>query len=120
MRDYIREQLLQCVWANPSSYDEATCTFFIPRYCRPIYQVGGTYVLQLPNDIIGNPQSVLAVNYNKGSYPIHEFYTAYITNAMGSLIHVVATGYDPLTKMSLNDTWTGWLDTSALRQIAKV
>ena len=120
MRDYIREQLLQCVWANPSSYDEATCTFFIPRYCRPIYQVGGTYILQLPNDIINNPQSVLAVNYNKGSYPIREYYVARVMQAMGGLIRVNALGYDPLTKMSMNDTWTGWLDTNSLRQIAQV
>jgi len=120
MRDFIRNQLLQCVWANPASYDEATCTFFIPRYCRPIYQIGARYIVQLPNDIINNPQSVLAVNYNNGSSPMHEYYMISVTKAMGSLIHVNAYWCRPETGETLGDFWSGWLDTAELQQLKKL
>jgi hypothetical protein len=67
--------------------------------------------------IINNPDSVLAINWNSGTYPKTPYLKIYISKIMGPMIYVDGIGFDFETKQDLSIMWSGWLNTEELTQI---
>ena len=120
IRPIIKEQLEKCQFADLNNYDPRTNTFLIRKYCKPTYEINKCYLVRLPNSIINNPDSVLAVNWNNGSCPKTAYLKVYISKIMGTMIYVDSIGFDFETKQDLNLMWSGWLNTSELTQIASL
>jgi hypothetical protein len=118
IRPLIKDQLEKCQFADLNNYDPNTNTFLIRKYSQPTYEVQHCYLVRLPNNIINNKDSVLAVNWNNGSTPTTQYLKIYISKAMGTMIYVDSVGFDFDTKQDLNLMWSGWLDSSQLTQIA--
>ena len=114
----IKEQLEKCQFADLNNYDSRTNTFLIRKYCKPTYELNHCYLVRLPNSIINNGDSVLAVNWNAGAFPRTQYLKIYISKAMGPMIYVDSIGFDFETKQDLTLMWSGWLNTSELTQIS--
>ena len=50
MRDLIKQQLQNCSYANLNNFDPETCTFHIPKYCKPHYALGNMYPRSVPRN----------------------------------------------------------------------
>ncbi len=118
IRPLIKEQLDKCQFANLNNYDSVTNTFLIPKYSQPTYDLNKCYLVKLPLNIISTGDSVLATNWNNGSFPKTQYLKIYISKTMGNMIYVDSVGFDFETKQDLNLMWSGWLNTSELTQIA--
>ncbi len=118
IRPIIKEQLDKCQFANLNNYDPTTNTFLIPKYSQPTYDINKCYLVRLPLTIINTPDSVLATNWNNGSFPMAQYLKIYISKALGNMIYVDSIGFDFETKQDLNHMWSGWLQTDTLTQIA--
>lgn len=118
IRPIIKEQLEKCLFADLNNYDPKTNTFLIRKYCKPTYELNHCYLIRLPNSIVNNSDSVLAVNWNAGAFPRTQYLKIYISKAMGPMIYVDSIGFDFETKQDLSLMWSGWLNTSELVQIS--
>ena len=118
MSDYIKKQLQKCAWANLNNYDPNTNTYHIPKYSKPTYKVGVTYIIKLPLDVVNNKDSVLATNWNHGQAPKHQYLKAYVSKMLSAYIYVDALGFDINNNQDINDIFSGWLDATTLEQIA--
>ena len=118
IRPIIKEQLEKCQFANLNNYDPNTNTFMIKKYSQPTYELNHCYLIRLPNGIVNNSDSVLAVNWNNGTFPRSQYLKIYISKTLGNMIYVDSIGFDFETKQDLNLMWSGWLNTSELTQIA--
>ena len=118
IRPIIKEQLEKCQFANLNNYDPNTNTFLIKKYSQPTYELNRCYLVRLPSNIVNNKDSVLAANWNNGSFPQTQYLKIYISKSLGTMIYVDSIGFDFETKQDLNLMWSGWLDTSSLTQIA--
>jgi hypothetical protein len=67
---------------------------------------------------VNNSDSVLAVNWNNGSFPKTQYLKIYISKTLGNMIYVDSIGFDFDTKQDLSMMWSGWLDSSQLTQIS--
>lgn len=114
------ELLKRCVYATPSSYDEKTHTYHFNKYSKPKYEVGKCYLIKISSDIVNNPKSLTATNWNNGRSPMQEYLKIYISKALGSNIYVDGAGYDFANKLDLDYMWSGWLNTKDLEQIAEM
>lgn len=117
IRRIIKEQLDKCQFADLNNYDASTNTFLIKKYCQPTYELNKCYLVRLPNNIINNTDSVLAVNWNNGSCPKAQYLKIYISKILGTMIYVDSVGFDFDTKQDLQTMWSGWLNTAELTQI---
>ena len=117
IRPIIKEQLDKCQFANLNNYDQATNTFLIPKYSKPTYDLNKCYLVRLPLNIVNTGDSVLATNWNNGSFPRVQYLKIYISKTLGSMIYVDSIGFDFNTKQDLNLMWSGWLNTAELTQI---
>lgn len=118
IRPIIKEQLEKSQFADLNNYDPSTNTFFIRKYCKPTYELSRCYLVRLPLAIVNTSDSVLAVNWNSGTFPRTQYLKIYISKVMGTMIYVDSIGFDFDTKRDLNLMWSGWLNTSELTQIA--
>ena len=118
IRQVIKEQLEKCQFADLNNYDPNTNTFLIRKYCKPTYELNHCYLVKLPLNIINAGDSVLAVNWNSGSFPKTQYLKVYVSKIMGNMIYVDSIGFDFNTKQDLTLMWSGWLNTSELTQIA--
>jgi len=118
MRDLIKDQLKQVNYANLNYFDEATQTFVIPKYSKPKYELNKMYLVMLPGSIVNNKESVLASNWNNGNAPISQYLKIYISKTMGKMIYVESVAYDPEQEKETAQTWSGWLPTDEITQIA--
>lgn len=118
IRPLIREQLDKCQFADLNNYDPRTNTFHIRKYCQPTYELNHCYLVRLPQTVVNQADSVLAVNWNQGTYPRAQYLKIYISKTMGPMIYVDSVGFDFETKQDLSLMWSGWLDSSQLTQIA--
>ena len=118
IRPIIKEQLEKCQFANLNNFDPTTNTFVIPKYSQPTYDINKCYLVKLPLNIVGIADSVLATNWNNGTFPKVQYLKIYISKALGTMIYVDSIGFDFETKQDLNLMWSGWLNTSELTQIA--
>ena len=118
IRPIIKEQLEKCQFANLNNFDPTTNTFIIPKYSKPTYDINKCYLVKLPLNIVDTADSVLATNWNNGTFPKTQYLKIYISKALGTMIYVDSIGFDFETRQDLNLMWSGWLDTSSLTQIA--
>lgn len=115
---YILNQLKKCVFADLSNFDPTSQIYHIPKYTKPKYDTNKCYLIKLPKSIINNSSSILATNWNNGTFPTREYYKAYVNKTMGSYIYVDCLAYDYQTKQDLSDMWSGWLDINELQQLS--
>ena len=118
IRPIIKEQLEKCQFADLNNYNPNTNTFTIRKYSKPTYEMNHCYLVRLPDSIVNNTDSVLAVNWNNGTFPRTQYLKVYISKIMGTMIYVDSIGFDFDIKQDLNLMWSGWLNTSELTQIA--
>lgn len=118
MQEFIKKQLEKCVFANLENFDNATNTYHIPKYTKPKYELGRCYLIKIPGHILGNPQSVLASNWNRGTFPIYPYYKAYVSKQSGQYVYVDCLAFNFDTGTDINSMWSGWLDTTELVQVA--
>jgi hypothetical protein len=117
IRPLVKEQLEKCQFADLNNYDASTNTFYIKKYSKPTYELNHCYLVRLPLNVL-TADSVLAVNWNSGSFPVTQYLKIYISKIMGTMIYVDSIGFNFDTKQDLNNMWSGWLDSSQLTQIA--
>jgi hypothetical protein len=120
IRPIIKEQLEKCQFADLNNYDPNTNTFLIRKYCKPTYELNHCYLIRVPTNVVNTSDSVLAVNWNNGSYPRAQYLKIYISKIMGNMIYVDSVGFDFSTRQDLNLMWSGWLNSSELTQIASL
>ena len=118
IRPIIKEQLEKCQFADLNNFDPTTNTFYIKKYSKPTYEINHCYLVKLPLNIVNAADSVLAVNWNNGTYPKTQYLKIYISKVLGTMIYVDSIGFDFDTKQDLNMMWSGWLDSSQLTQIS--
>ncbi len=115
MRDYVKKQLLSLELAIPSSYDEKTNTYFIPRYTKPIYKVGKSYLVKLPDNYIS-----LMQGWGNKNYPKSNYLKIIVKNTLGKSINVDALEIDPQSLLDTERLWFGYLNTDYIEQIKKI
>lgn len=115
--EIIKAQLKKCAFADLSHYDESANVYHIPKYTKPKYDVGRCYLIRVSKNILNNPTSLLATNWNNGNYPKAEYYKAYVNKTMGSYIYVDCLAYNYETKQDLTEMFSGWLDINELQQL---
>lgn len=113
----VEEQLNKCSFADLSCYDKNTNTYHIPKYSRPRYELGKCYLVKLPKEIVKNPMSVLATNWNNSTAPQFEYLKIYVNKVLGKNIQVDSLAYNMETKEDINVMWSGWLPTEEITQI---
>ena len=116
----IEELLKRCVYATVSSYDEKTRAYHIKKYSKPKYDIGKCYLVRVSSDIVNNPKSVMATNWNTGRSPAHEGLKIYVSKVLGQNIYVDGAGYDLENKLDIDYMWSGWLNTKDLEQLAEM
>lgn len=117
IRPIIKEQLEKCQFADLNNYDAKTNTFLIKKYSKPTYELNQCYLVRLPISIVNTSDSVLAVNWNNGTFPRSQYLKIYISKILGTMIYVDSIEFDFETKQDLSTMWSGWLNTSELTQI---
>lgn len=111
------QQLKKIVVADLSNFDSSTNTYFIPRYKRPRFEEGKSYLVQVANELINNADSVYIVNYNAGRVIKNRFYKIAISKVNGGMLHLDGLAFDPDTNQDLGEFWSGWLPASSLKQL---
>lgn len=120
MREYIKDKLRHARYADLSRYDKKTGRCFIPKFTKPVYEIGKSYIVQLPAHLVNNPNSVEAINWNNGTSPKGNILKVYVSKILGnmiyvdSLIHNIETGTDSIIM------WSGWLPFGEIHQILAV
>lgn len=114
------KQLRQVAFADVSNFDPTTNTITIPKYTKPSYNLGSVYIITLPKDIINNPNTILASNWNHGGYPKYFCYKAYISDTKGRMIYIDAVEFDLDANKDRTGMWSGWLDINTITQIRKI
>ena len=119
MRSKIVEtQLKKCSYADLSHFDEAKGVFNIPKYSKPKFDIGKMYIIQVANELVDNNSSVIATNWNSGTSPKSQFLKIYVSKMVGKMIYVDSLVFNIDTKSDTNITWSGWLPTEQITQIA--
>lgn len=118
MSTVVSTQLEKVVFADLSHFDESTQTFIIPRYSKPTYKLGACYLVKVAPDIVNNPNSVIATNWNRGTTPTTPIIKAYVSKVAGKMLYVDTIGFDLATNTELLNTWSGWLSIDDLTQLA--
>lgn len=116
----IDELLKKCRYASVAGYDEKTHTYRIPKYSKPVYEIGKCYIVKLSKDIVGNKKSVMATNWNHGQAPECECMKICVSKRLGDNIYVDSLGYDMESDSDSDRMWSGWLCTKDLTQIKKL
>lgn len=120
MRSKIVQQQLNSVnFADLSHYDETTGVFTIPKYSKPRYDVGKTYLVQVAAELVDNANSVLATNWNNCTAPKGAFLKAYVSKTSGKMIYVDSLVFDMAAKKDTSAMWSGWLPTDRLTQLER-
>jgi hypothetical protein len=120
IRPYIREQLKKCNFADLANYDEKSQTFFIPKYCKPTYDLNKCYLIEVADYFIGNKTNLIAVNWNNGSAPVNKYLKIYVSKMLGKMIYVDTLAYDIITNQDINNYWSGWLSVDDIKQLARI
>lgn len=112
--------LKQCRYADTSNFDATTNTYHIPKYSKPIYDVGNCYLIKLSSAIVKNADCPLATNWNQGRAPQVDCMKIYVSKALGPNIYVDGVGFDLDDGKDINYMWSGWLDVRELTQLSKI
>jgi len=119
MRDIIRRQLEECVFADISNYDPETNTFLIKKYNRPDYKVGSCYLIKVNDNVMNDKDSAIAINWNNGNLPKYPYLKIYVGQVMGKMIRVDSIYYNIETNQDSVEMWNGWLNIDDLILISK-
>lgn len=117
IRQFILDQLAKCSFATPVSFDEATNTFVIPRYSKPVFAVGSCYLIEIPPHLL-SLDALIAANWNAGRVPPMPHLKAFVSKTMGKMIYVDSVAYNIETNTDLMETWSGWLPCEEIKQLA--
>lgn len=117
IRPIIKDQLNKCQFAKIPTENEQQTYFEIKKYSKPTYELNHCYLIKLPLGLVNNPNSVLATNWNQGSFPQSTYLKICVSKILGEMIYVDSINYDMNTKQDLNILWSGWLNSSELTQI---
>ena len=116
----VKEQLDKCTFADLSDYNPNTRTYHIPRYVKPNYAVGKSYLVRLDNSIVNNSNSVLAANWNNGKSPSYNYYKIYVSKALGKMISIDGLAFDIEANKDMMDMWSGWLNVDNITLIKEL
>ena len=103
----IQEQLGKVVYANLSSYDKETHTYYIPKINQIKLQVNHSYIIKVKDSLYEN--DLLKSNYNQGRTPPYKSYLIDIVSILGRVIKVNGVEYDLEKNQTLNNLWSGYL-----------
>lgn len=117
LRNYIKEQLEKCAFADLSDFDPVTNTFRIKKYSKPVYNLHKCYLVSLLPHLL-SPSAVIATNWNAGAVPPHQFLKIYVSRILGKMIYVDSIAYDIDSQTDLGQIWSGWLPIEEITQIA--
>jgi len=116
----VKEQLDNCSFADLSDYNQATMTYHIPRYVKPNYVVGKGYLVRIDSQLVDNPNSILATNWNSGTYPKYPYYKIYVSKSLGKMIYLDGLAFDMATNSDLSTMWSGWISVDNLTLIKEL
>lgn len=117
MREIIKQQLEKVERADLSNLSE-TEPFIIPKYTKPIFDVGKEYIIELSDDLlIQGKNDILEINYNHGKTPGDKVLRGEVESNLGKLILFVGFGYSTGTKGVF---WRGYLPKEKLKIIKKI
>lgn len=121
MNKIIQAQLKKCEVADLSTYDEATCTYHIPRFRQVKLEVNTCYLIKLDDMVLNrDSSSVLVSNWNKGTVPPCRYMKVDVCKVLGKMIQVNGLGFDYDTKEDLNVMWSGWLPLQNISVIERI
>lgn len=89
------------------------------KYVEPSYQKGHLYIIKLDNDLL-NDDSVLSINFNRGTCPRFNYLKIEIENIINTMIQVNSLGYDIEKNQDIDILWSGWLPTNQIHLIEEV
>lgn len=107
MRNTIKKQLEQCRYADLTDYDPSTNIYHIPKYTKPVYEIGKYYLVKLSIGLVNNNNSVLAANWNHCTSPSSEYLKIVVNKQLGKNILVDGLAFDITTNTDLNSMWSG-------------
>ena len=117
MRKIILDQLQACSYAKIQPTADPN-VFIIPKYTKPHFEPNKCYLIQIPLNIINNNTNTLATNWNNSNSPQYEYLKIFINKSLGKMIYVDSLAFDMNTKTDINATWSGWLPTEEIVQLA--
>lgn len=85
-------------------------------------EVGKMYLVGLPDYIVNEPPNyTLSANWNKGIVPKSSCLAVAVIQIFGKMVQVNARGYDYVTKLSLDDVYSGlWLPIESITVISEI
>lgn len=111
MRKIIQDQLDKVIYADLSNFDEATCTYHIPKQKEKIrFEINKTYIIKLDQSLLKfgeNP--ILESNWNNGKVPKNIFYKAEVTKIVGKMVYITGIEFDLNLNADLSNFWQGYL-----------
>lgn len=113
------EQIKQCKVAKVASYDAEEHIYHISKYSKPTYDAQKYYIVKVASNFVNNPNTVLAINWNRGTAPQTEYLYIYVEAVSGGYMKVEARGYDIQTDNYLDNYWSGWLEINETEQIRR-
>ncbi len=114
------DQLKKIELADMSHFDKETNTYYIPKYSKPTYAVGGYYLVSLDVNFVNNTTSAHAVNWNHGTAPKDAYMKIYVSKVMGKMIYVDSLSYNMETHSDGANMWSGWLNINDIKQLAVI
>lgn len=118
MREIIRKQLENLNFVELNQFDPQTGCFIIPKYSKPVYDIGKCYLVKVSADLVNNRNSVIAANWNNSTCPSTEYLKIYVSKQKGKMIFVDSLAFDIQNNRDLSTMWSGWLPTDSLTQMA--
>lgn len=120
IRDYVKQQLEKCSFADLTNFDENTNSYKIKKYSKPKYEANKMYLIRVFPTIVNNESNVLATNWNNSTAPTEPILLAYVSKVQGKMIYVDTVAYDGVSHKQLNIYWSGWLITDEIEQLKAV
>lgn len=119
MRQYVFEKLKTLSIAK-IKLDQTINEYLIPRYTKPQFNIGKMYLIRVSNEIVNNPNTILACNWNNGNYPRNNFYKVYISKIVGANVYADCLAIDPITKQDKSEIFSGYLDVNYIEQLEEL
>jgi arginine repressor len=116
MRPYILKQL-KAIQMAKIDIKEDKYKYEIPKYNKPRYTPGRLYIIKVSNELINNPNSLLAINWNHGNSPMHQYYKCYVGEVYGAIIKCDCLAVNPITKQDEVEVFSGYLDINYIEQV---
>ena len=121
MNKLIGEQLKKVSVANLGNFDEATNTFFIPKFEQVKVAEDECYLIELNDSLLRHDDtSILESNWNCGRIPPTKYLKVDIIKVMGKMLKVNGVGFNYQTKTDTLDSWSGWLPLEYIKIIEKL